>query len=90
MKKILIIIFTLFIGFNLFADEVDQAISAAINFTDGKPSEPLKLLENYSVESINNPERRDLIEIKSDRVQTTEYGTLLLNYVVQQLLADLS
>ena len=64
MKKILIIIFTLFIGFNLFADEVDQAISAAINFTDGKPSEPLKLLENYSVESINNPERRDLIEIK--------------------------
>ena len=64
MKNFLIIIFTLFIGFNLFANEVDQAISAAINFTDGKPSEPLKLLENYSVESINNPERRDLIEIK--------------------------
>lgn len=31
-----------------------------------------------------------LIKVKSDRIQTTEYGTLLLNYVVQQLLADLS
>ena len=33
---------------------------------------------------------RSLIEIKSDRIQTTEYGTLLLNYVVRQLLAGLS
>ena len=64
MKNLLLIILSLFIGFSSFADEVDEAISAAINFTDGKPSEPLKLLETYAVESINNPERRDLIEIK--------------------------
>ena len=31
-----------------------------------------------------------LIKLKSDRIQTTEHGTLLLNYVVQQLLAGLS
>ncbi len=33
---------------------------------------------------------RGLIEVKGDRIQATECGTLLLNYVVQQLLADLS
>ena len=64
MKNFLIIISLLFIGFNSFADEVDEAISTAINFTDGKPSEPLKFLEAYAVESINNPDRRNLIEIK--------------------------
>ncbi len=31
-----------------------------------------------------------LIELTSDRIQATESGTLLLNYVVQQLLMDLS
>ena len=31
-----------------------------------------------------------LILIKNGQIQTTEYGTLLLNYVVQQLIADLS
>ena len=33
---------------------------------------------------------RSLIELKSDHIRTTECGTLLLNYVVRQLLADLS
>ena len=31
-----------------------------------------------------------LVELKGDRIQTTERGTLLLNYVVQRLLIGLS
>ena len=64
MKNILIIISLIFVGYNSSGNEVDKAISAAISFTDGKPSEPLKLLENYAVESVNDSERRNEIETK--------------------------